>query len=706
MKKMRSALVSLLVLTLLLGACVGARADVMLSNGSQTAYIGSEDFLYLTDVNGGSKVMRTPVADIVYINQSMLYCLANGALYQVKLDGSSSSIVSANPTAELLDSISVKTYALQDGVLSHTRSGRTVTVASNVLCAAAAADALYYLESTDTGVMLKSYPIKVNTLAQPAAQLIGPAMVPAPIALSASEDAVVVLGENGMAAVVNLITGTYRFLTFAQTDIAMVAVMGGQVMYYTRDEAGAYHYAGQITEASLATPAPVVITPVPTPEPTVRPTAMPTATRTVYPDDYEEEEPTYTAVKYGQSGSRVYNMQKRLIALGYPVGNADSSFGPETLRALKLFQGDAGYTERTTATSALLSKLYSSSAPKYNEYKTRRPGSKGERVLMIQERLNDLGYKAGVEDGSYGKNTEEAVRAFQIDNGLEVDGIAGPATLRKLYASNAASRPATPTPKPKDPTPKPKDPTPKPTEIELKLGDRSEAVKKLNKRLAKLGYLTDFDPKDADANLFTEETLEAVNAFALMCGFTPTDTATEELLELLYKDAAPTPRPLTPESASCGIAGHTVGDGRDHSASHCGVSGHYDCDGRNHAILDCGHYACASGTHVEQDCGHYACDGRDHSKQRCGHYLCDGQNHTELDCGHYACGGGDHDRLSCGHYACASGDHDQLSCGHYACAGGDHDQLSCGHYACADGDHELCSCGAYKCVGDHSACST
>jgi len=758
MKMVKSALVCLVTLALLLGCGMSALADVMLTNGSQTAYIGADDYLYLVDDKGGTKVMRTAVADIVTMNQSQLYCLANGALYQVKLDGSSSSIVSTQPTQEMLDSISVKDYTLSDGELSLVRNGRSVNVASKVLFAARGLNDLYYLESTDTGVMLKSYPTTVNTLALPSAQLIGPAMVPNPIALSASEDDVVVLGQNGMAAVVNLTTGTYRFLTFTQTDIAMIAVLGDQVMYYTQDEAGVYHYVGQMTEASLATPTPVVITPVPTVEPTAVPTARITATPKVYYDyDEEEEEPTYTAVKYGQRGSRVYNMQKRLIALGYPVGNADSSFGNETLRALKLFQGDAGYTERSTATSALLSKLYSSSAPKYNEYKTRRLGNKGERVLMIQERLNDLGYNAGFEDGSYGQNTEAAVKAFQTDNGLQVDGIAGPATLKKLYSSNVASKPTatpkpnTPTPKPNDPTPKPNTPTPAPQEpIELKLGDRSEAVKKLNKRLAKLGYLIDFDQKDADANLFTEETMEAVNAFALMCGMTPTDTATEELLELLYKDNAPTPAPAAPDPAACGIAGHTVSDGRDHSSAACGTGGHYNCDGRSHTTLPCGHYACAGGdhaqkgcghyacaegTHVQQDCGHYACDGNDHSKQRCGHYICDGLDHSSIACGHYACTAGNHSKIACGHYACAEGSHEELPCGHYACAGGSHNKLDCGHYACADGnheqlgcghyacsegshaskdcghyacqdgDHELCTCGAYKCVGDHSACA-
>lgn len=57
---------------------------------------------------------------------------------------------------------------------------------------------------------------------------------------------------------------------------------------------------------------------------------------------------------------------------------------------------------------------------------TYKKGDKGEIVKQIQRALHLL------PDGIFGKITEEAVRAFQSDNGLKVDGIVGPATLAKL----------------------------------------------------------------------------------------------------------------------------------------------------------------------------------------------------------------------------------------------------------------------------------
>ena len=50
----------------------------------------------------------------------------------------------------------------------------------------------------------------------------------------------------------------------------------------------------------------------------------------------------------------------------------------------------------------------------------------------VQARLNNLGYDAGPVDGLDGPRTKSGVMAFQEDNGLAVDGIAGAKTQDKL----------------------------------------------------------------------------------------------------------------------------------------------------------------------------------------------------------------------------------------------------------------------------------
>ena len=58
-------------------------------------------------------------------------------------------------------------------------------------------------------------------------------------------------------------------------------------------------------------------------------------------------------------------------------------------------------------------------------------GMSGAGVKEVQAQLNKLGHRLAV-DGQYGANTSRAVSDFQADNGLKVDGIAGPDTQAML----------------------------------------------------------------------------------------------------------------------------------------------------------------------------------------------------------------------------------------------------------------------------------
>lgn len=66
---------------------------------------------------------------------------------------------------------------------------------------------------------------------------------------------------------------------------------------------------------------------------------------------------------------------------------------------------------------------------------TLRKGSRGDAVKEMQARLIELGYDLGKcgADGIFGKMTLAAVKAFQKDCGIGVDGIVGPITYGKLY---------------------------------------------------------------------------------------------------------------------------------------------------------------------------------------------------------------------------------------------------------------------------------
>ncbi|CCY99999.1 putative uncharacterized protein [Clostridium sp. CAG:793] len=59
-------------------------------------------------------------------------------------------------------------------------------------------------------------------------------------------------------------------------------------------------------------------------------------------------------------------------------------------------------------------------------------GSRGAYVMIAQDDLNTLGYKTGGLDGIFGSNTQTAVRNYQQNKGLAVDGIIGCNTWRSL----------------------------------------------------------------------------------------------------------------------------------------------------------------------------------------------------------------------------------------------------------------------------------
>ena len=62
-------------------------------------------------------------------------------------------------------------------------------------------------------------------------------------------------------------------------------------------------------------------------------------------------------------------------------------------------------------------------------------GASGDQVKEIQQRLYDWGYYKGKVDGYYGKETEDAVIAFQKKHGITIDGIVGSVTAEKLGVS-------------------------------------------------------------------------------------------------------------------------------------------------------------------------------------------------------------------------------------------------------------------------------
>ena len=99
--------------------------------------------------------------------------------------------------------------------------------------------------------------------------------------------------------------------------------------------------------------------------------------------------------------------------------------------------------------------------------KTLRYGDSGEAVSRLQSRLLELGYYDARVSGGYYKITQSAVRAFQKQNGLTADGIAGRQTQEALYSASAVSVWESPLPQP----------TPVPTQYKLMVDVTNQIVR-------------------------------------------------------------------------------------------------------------------------------------------------------------------------------------------------------------------------------------
>ncbi len=276
-------------------------------------------------------------------------------------------------------------------------------------------------------------------------------------------------------------------------------------------------------------------------EDTVTPTPVPVAT------------PPGTTVRQGDEGEAARAVQKRLKDLGYLSGSADGKFGTMSVAALTAFQKRHGLTQDGVAGSETQTLLFSNAAlPAAGEVTpipTATPltpenviviqrGTRGVAVLNLQKRLTELGYYQAKMDSDYQAADIAAVKAFQKNNGLKADGIAGYETQKILYSDNAVPGTAF------SPTPSP-EPTPTPNLSTLRQGDMGNEVKSLQQRLIQLGYLLG----KADGN-FGSGTAAALKAFQKANGLLQDGVAGATTLSKLYSTtaspaptAAPSPTP-------------------------------------------------------------------------------------------------------------------------------------------------------------------
>ena len=220
-------------------------------------------------------------------------------------------------------------------------------------------------------------------------------------------------------------------------------------------------------------------------------------------------------LRKGTRGLAVTRLQERLVALGYYSVTPDGIYDDDDIAAVRAFQQKSGLTVDGVAGLETQLMLYSSNAISAiatpapsaavtasgaNTSVTLRIGSSGSDVNLLQARLTTLKYFSETIDGKFGTKTAAAVAAFQKDNGLTADGVAGPQTLSAIYnskakaASTAAASSATS--------------APLSSGTVLHMGSAGSTVKAVQNYLIGLGYL-----KGAADGIYGTKTYLAVQAF-------------------------------------------------------------------------------------------------------------------------------------------------------------------------------------------------
>ena len=132
----------------------------------------------------------------------------------------------------------------------------------------------------------------------------------------------------------------------------------------------------------------------------------------------------------GSTGEAVRELQQALEGLGYDPGPVDGQFGARTEDAVKAFQ-----TAQGIAADGIVGDVTWINIDEADmSDPTIRRGSTGNPVRRAQKRLTLGGYDTGGVDGVFGANTEAAVRRFQGDRALTVDGVVGPRTWDEINA--------------------------------------------------------------------------------------------------------------------------------------------------------------------------------------------------------------------------------------------------------------------------------
>jgi len=146
-----------------------------------------------------------------------------------------------------------------------------------------------------------------------------------------------------------------------------------------------------------------------------------------------------TVLKYNMTSPDVRELQEKLSKLGFFKENEFTNyFGEKTKQAVIDFQISVGIKADGIAGKETIkyinTKIQQLALLEKTDI-TLKLNDSGENVTDLQSKLKNLGYYEGEINGTFDEITEQSVKKFQSDLGLEATGIAEQQTLIKLYTA-------------------------------------------------------------------------------------------------------------------------------------------------------------------------------------------------------------------------------------------------------------------------------
>ncbi|HVR67738.1 MAG TPA: peptidoglycan-binding domain-containing protein [Verrucomicrobiae bacterium] len=130
-------------------------------------------------------------------------------------------------------------------------------------------------------------------------------------------------------------------------------------------------------------------------------------------------------------------VQRALNDLGYSAGPVDGLMGGKTRAAIRAYQIDNNLPVSGEPSRTLYDHIQRTLTARVNPAPA--PSVDSSSVVEIQTRLRDRGYNIAAINGTLDSSTTAAIRAFQGDAGMPVNGIANAALLDQLRVGSTAT---------------------------------------------------------------------------------------------------------------------------------------------------------------------------------------------------------------------------------------------------------------------------